>query len=108
MLPLVSSSGRFTPLSFQGFRSALKLRVDSIEIKDDFDTLLEPLKSVLAECELLLRRSKNEEMEDMLPGLRRRSNSVLRSRAASSSTGFLGDSVETEEGACCKSFESNH
>ena len=43
----LSSSGRFTPLSFQGFRSALKLRADSIEMSDDFETLFEPLKKLL-------------------------------------------------------------
>lgn len=44
-----SSSGKFTPLSFQGLRSALKLRVDSIEMSEDLDTLLEPLKKLVAE-----------------------------------------------------------
>jgi hypothetical protein len=39
---VVSSSGKLTPLSFHGLRSALKLLVDSMEIKEDFDTLLEP------------------------------------------------------------------
>jgi hypothetical protein len=44
---LLSSSGRLTPLSFQGFLSALKLRVDSMEMSEDLDTLLDPLKKEL-------------------------------------------------------------
>jgi len=102
-----SSSGRLTPLSFQGFRSALKLLVDSMEMRDVFDTLLEPLKNGFdVEWELFLRRSKNEEIDDMLPGLRSRSKMVLRSRAASSAKADeVGESVAIVVGGC-RSFDS--
>ena len=98
----LSSSGRLTPLSFQGFRSALKLRVDSMEIRDDLETLFDPLKKrLLTEAELFFLRSKNDESEVMLPGFRRRSNRLLRSRATSSPNAALtGESVATEVGAC--------
>ncbi len=103
-------SGRLIPLSFQGLRSALKLLVDSIEIKEDLDTLLDPLKNEFpAECELFLRRSKKEEIEVMLPGFRSRSKMVFRSRATSSpNEGLVGESVETDAGACWRSLESKY
>lgn len=108
---VVSSSGKLTPLSFQGLRSALKLLVDSMEIKEDLETLFEPfLKNDPAgDWELFLRRSRNEEMEDMLPGLRSLSKIVLRSRATSSpKADLVGESVETGAGACWRSFESKN
>lgn len=97
-----SSSARLTPLSFQGFRSALKLRVDSIEMSDDLETLAEPLKKLpAAECELFFLRSKKEEMDVMLPGRLRRSRMLLRSRAMSALKAFLmGESPAAEAGAC--------
>lgn len=105
-----SSSGKLTPLSFQGFRSALKLRVDSIEIRDDFDTLLEPLKKLLlADCELFFLRSKKEEIEVMLPGFRSRSRILLRSRAMSAPNAvFTGESLARDDGACWRSLESKY
>jgi len=95
------------PLSFHGFLSAWKLRVDSIEIRDDLDTLLEPLKKELAAvCELFFLRSRKEEMDDMLPGLRSLSKIVFRSRTTSSpNEGFVGESVETGAGALWRSLE---
>lgn len=105
-----SSSARFTPLSFQGFRSALKLRVDSIEMSDDLETLAEPLKKLpAAECELFFLRSRNEEMDVMLPGFLSRSRMLLRSRAMSALKAFLmGESLAAEAGACWSSFESKY
>ena len=41
-----SSSDRLTPLSFHGLRSAVKLRVESIDMRDDLDTLVDPWNSV--------------------------------------------------------------
>ena len=96
------SSSKLTPLSFHGLRSALKLRVDSIEIKEDLETLLDPFlkKELAGDCELFLRRSRNDEMEDMLPGLRSLSKIVLLSRETSSPKDVLvGESVDTL-GAC--------
>lgn len=97
-----SSSAKFTPLSFQGLRSALKLRVDSMEMSDDLETFAEPLKKLLvAECELFFLRSRNEEMDVMLPGLLSRSSMLLRSRAMSALKAFLmGESPAAEAGAC--------
>src|ERR1700712_2686174 len=90
-----SSSAKLTPLSFHGLRSALKLLVDSMEIKDVLETLFEPFLKSPPFWELFLRRSKNEEIEDMLPGLRSLSKIVLRSRATSSpKEGLVGESVE--------------
>lgn len=94
-----SFSARLTPLSFQGLRSALKLLVDSMEIREDFETLLDPfLKNEAGDCEEFFLRSRKEEIDDMLPGLRNLSKMVLRPWAASSLNDvFVGESVA---GAC--------
>jgi hypothetical protein len=82
-----------------------------MDIREDFDTLLEPfLKNEPAgECEEFFLRSRNEEIEDMLPGFRSLSKIVLRSRTTSSlKDDFVGESEATGAGACCKSLESKY
>ena len=96
-----SSSARLTPLSFHGLRSALKLLVDSIEIREDLDTLLDPNlnREPPGECELFFRLSRKDEIDDMLPGFRSLSKMVLLSRVTSSPNEVLvGESVF--KGAC--------
>ena len=103
---LWSSSGRFTPLSFHGLRSALKLRADSMEISEDLETLLEPLKKLPLDVELFFLRSRKDEMDVMLPGFLSRSKMVLRSRATSSpKAGLTGESAAIGAGACWSSRE---
>ena len=70
MLCALSSSLRFTPLSFHGLRSRLKLRVDSSEMREVLDTLAEPLNRPALAWELFLRRSKKDERDDMLLSFR--------------------------------------
>ena len=79
----------------------MKLRADSMEIKEDLETLLEPLKKPPFDVELFFLRSRKDEMDVMLPGFRSRSKMVLRSRATSSpNAGLTGESVAVEAGAC--------
>src|SRR5436190_22194619 len=47
-----------------------------------------------------------DENDEMLPGLRRRSNMEPRSLASSAKLGRVGESVTMGAGACCKSLES--
>jgi len=82
-----------------------------MEIRDDLETLLEPFlkKELAGECEEFFLRSRNEEIEDMLPGFLSLSKMVLRSRATSSlKEDFVGESEATGAGACCNNFESKY
>jgi hypothetical protein len=91
-----SSSGRLTPLSFQKFRYPLSRL--SMEIKDALLALEEAcLKKVPGELFWFLRLM-NDEKDEMLPGLRRRSKREARSETGvcspSAKLRRVGESVE--------------
>ena len=58
------------------------------------------------EPEWFLRRSKKEEMEEMLPGLRIFPKREPRSLASSAKVDRVGESVPSGAGAFCSSLES--
>ena len=106
--PEASSSGRFTPLSFQMFRKPLSRL--SMERREALLALEEGCLKKLPEEFWFLRLMK-EENEEMLPGFRSRSKSEARSLigvpSPSPKVERVGESV-CSEGAFCSSFESKN
>lgn len=106
----MSSSGSWTPLSFQKLRYPLSRL--SIEISDAllaFDDAC--LKNVPGELFWFLRLMKLEK-EPILPGFLRRSKREARSEigvlSPSPKAERVGESVECKDGAFCRIFDSKN
>ena len=104
-----SSSGRLTPLSFHGLRYPLSR--DSIETSDARDALEEAClkrEPVPGEEDWFLRRSRKEEIEEMLPGFRILPKMEPRSLTSSPKVDRVGESVPRGAGAFWSNLESKN
>lgn len=85
---------------------AVALSRDSIDTREAREALDDAcLKKEPGELDWFLRRSRKDDMEEMLPGLRNFSNNEPRSLTSSPKVDLVGESVPSGAGACCRSLE---